>query len=576
MGKIQLLDDHLINRIAAGEVVERPASVVKELVENSLDADACRVDVTIQGGGKRFIRVQDDGTGMDREDALLSIERHATSKMGREGRLDRIRSLGFRGEALPSIASVARLIIRTSERDGGGTEIEIDSGTVNGVRAGGFPRGTTVEVDRLFHNVPARRKFMRTDGTELGHIVKIVTRYALARPDVRFSLEHADRMLIETPAAPDLLTRIHQVFGGEIARQMVPFDSGEGAIRVRGFAGRPAQALPRRNRQHMFVNGRAVQDRVLAHGIGEAYGNTVPRGAFPAVVLFLDLEPSLVDVNVHPQKNEVRFQRSSEIHEKVKAAIRQVLSGEPMVPGLGELRPDSPFSGSPYQDRRTAEPVRDPGNGSEWTASGLFEPKGGEETAVTDRGALALAQYLHSYIIAQDKEGLLVVDQHAAHERVIFERYFAEAEKDKVEVQRLMFPRTLELTPPEAAVLNGELEEFRRLGFLIEPFGQNTIRLDGVPAHAAGADPESLIHELLGDAARVRSSATGGETLRYKLVTTAACHAAIKIHHPLDRQGMQKLLDDLYQVENLTTCPHGRPALFRLTREEVERAFRRR
>ncbi len=575
MGKIHLLDDHLINRIAAGEVVERPASVVKELLENSLDAGALRIDIRIEGGGKRFIHVLDDGCGMDRDDALMSIERHATSKLDESGDLESIRTLGFRGEALPSIAAVSRFILRTAAEDGSGAEIEIRSGKIHHIREGGFPRGTTVEVDRLFHNVPARRKFMRADGTETAHIVRIVTRYALARPDVRFSLEQAGRRLLDAPAVGDAATRIRQVLGGEVAERMIRFDSGEGGVRVHGFAGRPAHALARRDRQHLFVNGRAVTDRVLTHAVKEAYGNTVPRGRFPEVVLFLALDGSILDVNVHPQKTEVRFQQSSLVHERVRTTLLSALSHQGMVPRLDQLRPP------------VAPPLRlsPPGPASPFS---VFEPAAyrrfeedpaepqSPEAGTPEGGARALAQYRDSYIVAQDREGLVIVDQHAAHERVIFERFMAEAESKQVQVQRLLFPKVMELAPSEFVTLEGEQEEFRRLGFLIEPFGGNTVRVDGVPAHAAEVDPEDLVHELLGDAAEVKSSATAAEDLRYRLVTTAACKAAIKVNHPLDRNGMQALIDDLFRVENPTTCPHGRPALFRLTLEEMERAFRRR
>ena len=567
MGKIHLLDDSTINRIAAGEVVERPASVAKELLENSLDAGATRIDIRIQGGGKRFIHVGDDGCGMGREDALLSIQRHATSKLDDDGALEQVRTLGFRGEALPSIAAVSRFILRTAAEDGRGTEIEIHSGHIHEVREVGYPRGTTIEVDRLFYNVPARKKFMRTDGTETAHIVRIVSRYALARPDVRFSLEQAGRKLVDAAAAGDGATRIRQVLGAEAAERMIPFDTGPGPVRAHGFAGRPAHALAGRDRQNLFVNGRAVNDRVMAHAVAEAYGNTVPRGRYPAVVLFLQLDGSLVDVNVHPQKTEVRFQQSSRIHECVRNGLRTALSDQGMVPRLDQLRPAgaaSPFS------------VFEPTAGFPARQSSRQETVGGAATAPAPVGARALAQYRDSYIVAQDREGLLVVDQHAAHERVIFERFMAEAEENHVQVQRLLFPRMLELSPSEFVTLEAEQDEFRRLGFLIEPFGGTTVRLDAVPAHAAEADPEDLVHELLGDAAEVKSSATAAEGLRYRLVTTAACKAAIKINHPLDGAGMQALLNDLYQVENLTTCPHGRPALFRLTLDEIEKAFRRR
>jgi DNA mismatch repair protein MutL len=431
-------------------------------------------------------------------------------------------------------------------------------------------------VDRLFHNVPARRKFMRTDGTETTHIVRIVSRYALARPDVRFSLEQAGRQLVDATTAADAATRVRQILGAEAAQRMIAFDTGPGQVRAHGFAGRPAHAHAGRDRQHLFVNGRAVNDRVMAHAVGEAYGNTIQRGRFPAVVLFLEVDGSLVDVNVHPQKTEVRFQQSALIHERVRNGLRSALSDQGMVPRLDQLRPAvipeqtvPTSSASPFS-------VLEPATGFPGPPTAQREILSGTASEPPPVGARALAQYRDSYIVAQDKEGLLVVDQHAAHERVIFERYMAEADANQVQVQRLLFPRMLELSPSEYVTLETEREEFRRLGFLMEPFGGTTVRLDAVPGHAAEADPEDLVHELLGDAAVSKSSTTAAEGLRYRLVTTAACKAAIKVNHPLDTTGMQALLNDLYQVENLTTCPHGRPALFRLTLDEIEKAFRRR
>jgi DNA mismatch repair protein MutL len=568
VGRIRVLDDHLVNRIAAGEVVERPASVVKELLENSLDAGASSIEVHLEDGGRRRIVVSDDGCGMDRDDALLALERHATSKLRGFEDLAAIATLGFRGEALPSVAAVSRFLLRTAARDGFATEIEARAGRIVGVREVERQRGTTVEVGGIFFNVPARRKFLRAAPTELAHAVRTVSHYALAHPSVRFVLDHEGRRLIDAPKAADRSERISTIHGRALAEKMVPFSMETAGIVVGGFAGRPVDASSRRDVQHVFVNGRLVRDRVLAHAIVAAYGDTLARGLHPAVILFLDIDPSRVDVNVHPQKTEVRFDRSSEVHDAVRAAVASALSQDVAVPGLQDLRPVAHHAA--VADR----PVR------AYAPSGIEERPSllGEGSPAVDGGrrAVPLAQYKDSYIVAQDREGLLLVDQHVAHERVLFERFLEEAQRGEVHVQRLLFPKTIEVAADEALVLLSEAEEFERLGFLLEPFGGTAVKLDGVPAFAKDVDPARLLRELLGEAARTRSAATGTGDLRRRLVTTAACQAAIKVNYPLAHEAMQRLLDDLFLTENPTTCPHGRPILFRLTLEEIERAFRRR
>ncbi|MDX1388046.1 MAG: DNA mismatch repair endonuclease MutL [Acidobacteriota bacterium] len=587
MGRIRVLDDGMVNRIAAGEVVERPASVVKELVENSLDAESASIEIQVASGGKRMIRVVDDGVGMDRDDALLALERHATSKLRRTSDLQAIETLGFRGEALPSIAAVSRLLLRTAPSPGVGTEVEVRGGRIGAVREIGTTRGTTIEVASLFFNVPARKKFLRSESTELSHIVRFVTRFALAHPPVRFRLEHGGRRLIDVAGAGDVNERIRQLLGSDLAGRLIPFREDRGSISVHGFAGRPVDASARRDAQHIFVNGRFVQDRVLLHAVREAYGNTMPRDRHPALFLFVEIDPSLVDVNVHPQKTEVRFGRPGEIHDAVHAALATALGDDTAIPSYGELRPTA-VSSSPvasaalrYLELREGSTAR-----TETGAAGAVSSR--RETATPrlpiDRvegsggrpGLDPLVQFLDSYIVAQQGEDLVLVDQHAAHERVLFERYLHAAEIDRVETQKLLFPVTVELTPSDRVVLGEEAAEFRRLGFELEPFGETTVRIDAVPAVAANLEPGRLLTDLLGEAAGLRTAASGVPELRRKLITTAACHAAIKVHHALTREEMRQLLADLSMVENPTTCPHGRPALFRLTLEEVERAFRRR
>jgi DNA mismatch repair protein MutL len=594
LGRIRVLSDQLINRIAAGEVVERPASVVKELVENSLDAGARSIEVRLLAGGKSRIEIRDDGDGMDRDDALLALERHATSKLAAASDLETISSLGFRGEALSSIAAVSMLTLKTAGRNGAGTEVVVHGGRIQGVREVGHPRGTTIRVERLFFNVPARRKFLRADATELAHSVRWLTRYALACPDRRFHLGHGERRIIDAEPTADPLQRIAHVYGGELAEGLLPVELRDQDLLVRGYAGRPVDALARRDAQHLFVNGRAIQDRVLTHAVTQAYENTMPPGRYPAVFLFLEMDPSALDVNVHPQKTEVRFRHSSRVHDAVRDALRGALSTGDAIPSLSDLRPAiaeqlgavqratlsyletrETSAGDGLYDRDRTRPAPAPASTDERAPSVDLEPRPAQAGS-TNRHAVPLAQYRSSYIVAQDASGLVLIDQHAAHERVLFERYLDEAEANAVGVQQLMFPVTIELAPHEAVLAEQEIEEFERLGFSIEPFGEQVVRLSGIPAIGDRVDPAALFRELLGEAAQAKAATSDSSGLRRRLVTTAACHAAIKINHPLTLSAMQALLDDLYATRSQTTCPHGRPVLFRLTTEEIERAFRRR
>jgi DNA mismatch repair protein MutL len=581
----------VIDRIAAGEVVERPASVVKELLENSLDAGARHIRIQLKNGGKSSIVVDDDGFGMTSDEARLSVERHATSKLRSSDDLERITTFGFRGEALCSIAAVSVFQLRTQCEGFAGTELTIRGGELETNREISAARGTRIQVDRLFFNVPARRKFLRADSTELAHVVRLVTKTALAQSETRFRLEHSGQTLLDAPPASDPAERLAQIFGRERARTMLPFTLESDGLKAHGFAGRPVDGLPRRDSQHLFVNGRIVTDPLLQSAINAAYGETMPRGRHPALVLFLDADPDLVDVNVHPQKTQVRFGVPQQVRETVRQAIRSALQSAAVIPELSELRPDPSAGPAPpsgigdatlaYLQRHRDEPT----DAATWS---VREPKGSPisrpATPLIDRprvqdadsSAMPLGQYLESYIVAQDREGILLVDQHAAHERVLFEKYLADAEGDAVEVQTLMFPQTLELSPDEQAWLLSELAEFRRLGFRIEPFGGTTVRVLAIPAVAGGSDPTELIRELLGEAGSAKNATRDTLELRRRLITTAACHAAIKVNYPLSRPAMQRLLDDLFRVENPSTCPHGRPALFRLSLDEIERAFRRR
>ena len=591
MARIRVLPDAVIDRIAAGEVVERPASVVKELVENAIDADARTIDVRVAGGGRRSIEVRDDGCGMDRDDALLALERHATSKLAAFQDLERIATLGFRGEALSSIAAVSRLTLRTAPADGEGTEVRIHAGRILDVRSVGLPRGTSLAVERLFANVPARRKFLRTEATELGHVVRWFARYALAHPDRDFRLSQEGRVLLAAPPA-EPRERAGQILGADLARKLLEVDATRDGIRVWGHVGRPVDSVPRRDGQHWFVNGRAVQDRVLSHAVSEAFGSTMPPGRHPTLCLFVEIDPSLVDVNVHPQKLEIRFRRSSAVHDLVRDAIATALSRPQAIPALTDLRPEP--AGRPAAVREAtlrylARPVpasgpwsSAPRTGTEPSHPGPFAPGAPASVGAGDSAPAradlprVLAQYRRGYIVAEDEDGLILIDQHAGHERVLFERFRREADENRVEIQRLLVPVTVELGPHEIALVEEDAPELKRLGLHVEPFGERAVRIDAVPALAARIPPETLLRELLGEAARARSAASDVAALSRRLVVTAACKAAVKLNDPLTVPAMERLVADLWSTESPTTCPHGRPVVFRLTVSEIERAFRRR
>ncbi len=576
LSRIRLLSDSLIDRIAAGEVVERPASIVKELVENSLDAGARTIHVLLRGGGKARIEVRDDGVGMGREDAQMALERHATSKLRDLSDLDAIGTLGFRGEALSSIAAVSELTLSTATKSGEGTQVEVHGGRIQGVSEVAHPAGTTIRVDRLFYNVPARRKFLRSDPTEVAHAVRWLTRYSLAHPERGFHLQHGDRQLLDTEPAEDRTRRLAQIYGRERVDRLLPVESSVAGLSITGYTSRPVDSLPRRDAQHVFINGRSIQDRLLSHAVIQAYENTMARGRYPSLFLFIEIDPSAVDVNVHPQKTEVRFREPSRVHDAVRDTLLRALSAERAIPSLDELRPPSTDYREGVREATVAYLAKQQAVGLSPRTDGGRAGAAPVEPALAVGQATPLAQYRDSYIVAQDRDGLVLVDQHAAHERVLFEQLLDHAEADQVEVQSLMFPVTIELSAEEALLVEAETEEFHRLGFRIEPFGERATRLSGVPALAAGDDPEGLFRELLGEAGQARSAARDVRVLRRRLVTTAACHAAIKVNHPLTLSAMRGLLEDLYATRNPTTCPHGRPALFRLTTEEIERAFRRR
>jgi DNA mismatch repair protein MutL len=727
MSKIRVLSDHVANQIAAGEVVERPASVAKELVENSIDAAARRVEVDVEAGGRRLLRVEDDGEGMTRDDAVLAFERHATSKISTADDLARISTLGFRGEALASIASVARVeLVTQTETEAEGTRVVVEGGRMRDVAPAARPRGTTISVRDLFFNVPARRKFLRSEATESFHLTNLVTHYALAHPEIAFTLTNNGREVLRAAPASDLRERAYQIFGAEFLDGLLAVEGGHSALaRVRGYVSAPRDRRTTRDAQYLFVNGRYVRDRLVARALSEGYRSVLPHGVYPAALLFLEVPPEEVDVNVHPAKTEVRFRRASAVADAVRDSVRGALATGGYLrleenfhvapneyeanagttfadagfvgAGTGPDReqeftgtPDSPreatlSSASAGDDRarRDETAARQESIEFGWTprddeshwrgdeslsgdeglgghapdssrrpsASALdavarnaqlapqarsapdapspadaVPPRvassetGGVESAApapslagageshadeagaaraSRAGAVALpplnsaagivreaaaesltpnirplGQLEESFIIATDSEGLLLIDQHVAHERILFDKYRRLESERAADSQQLLVPETFDLTPAQAAAFDEVSAELERLGFGLMRLSGRTVAVRAVPADLPASEARNLLAEIL-ETVDAEKRGRARATLRDEVAASLACRAAIKINTPLTTEKMRWLIDRLLLTSSPTTCPHGRPVILRLTKRDIERGFHR-
>ncbi|HYN83753.1 MAG TPA: DNA mismatch repair endonuclease MutL [Pyrinomonadaceae bacterium] len=703
MSKIRVLADQLVNQIAAGEVVERPASVAKELVENAIDAGARRVEVDVEAGGRRLLRVADDGEGMTRDDALLAFERHATSKIAAAEDLERIATLGFRGEALASIASVARVeLVTLKEGETEGTRVLIEGGRMRDVSPAARPRGTTLAVRDLFFNVPARRKFLRSEATESFHLTSLVTHYALAHPEIAFTLTNNGREVLRAAPASDLRERAYQIFGAEFLENLLEVSGGHAAVaRVRGYVSAPRERRTSRDAQYLFVNGRYVRDRLVARSLGEGYRSVLPHGVYPAALLFLAVPLEEVDVNVHPAKTEVRFRRASAVGDAVRESVRAALAAGGYLSAAGEEagrdaatprdfeRPSDeahapaatqeaiefgwtpsgeevrPREGADDSGRRAAgdeasaydtsdardvtseaalethaRHARPAGGGASDEAVEVFaEDEEGKRAGVVDESAAEgrrlentnveagplevfvgetrdvvgrrgvtpreaqatpplpplnsaaklvreaapaslssnirpLGQLEESFIIATDPEGLLLIDQHVAHERILFDKYRALVFARRAESQQLLVPETFDLSPAQATAFEHVAEELEAYGFELTRLSGRTVAVRAVPADIPPAEARNLLAEIMDSVdseKRGRARATLGE----EIAASLACRAAIKINTPLTREKMQWLIDRLLTTSSPTTCPHGRPVILRLTKRDIERGFHR-
>ncbi|HKY22843.1 MAG TPA: DNA mismatch repair endonuclease MutL [Vicinamibacterales bacterium] len=596
MGRISLLPTDLANQIAAGEVVERPASVVKELIENAIDAGARRVQVYVEMGGKRLVRVEDDGDGMSPEDARLSLERHATSKIQRADDLAAISTLGFRGEALPSIASVSHFVLKSRLRgDIAGTEIRVNGGAVAAVQETGCPEGTAIEVGDLFYNLPARRKFLKTDTGETTQVSRVVTQFALGYPEVGFSLTSGPRSVFNWPAVGKFEDRLYQVFGDR--PDLVPVGKSLNGFSIKGYVAALAEQGPTRGSQNVFVNRRIVKDKTIAHAIIEAYSNASIKERSPEVHLFLEIPADRVDVNVHPTKAEVRFRDQSFVHEAVKHAIADAI-GKGAVPEL-QLLPEGHRDPGPI-----AQSIPNVLSGgmypSRWADTGAVGAIGatGAPGAVgivpafrsaipadappdffpapTDliKPMMPLGQFRDTFIIAVDADGIAIIDQHVAHERVLFERVMERLSAGRLDSQGLLEPILVELSPEGRQALLGHASDLDRLGFAVDDFGGETLRLTAVPALLGREDAVTAIRALAEDLEGLDRGRNVGDALR-QIAATTACHAAVKANYPLTQEKMLHILDELRRTAYSTICPHGRPVMLRLTRREIEKNFQR-
>ncbi len=673
MGQIKVLSDQVANQIAAGEVVERPASVVKELLENSLDAGARHIRIDVEAGGRKLIRIADDGCGMVRDDALLAFERHATSKIHSSDDLLSLMTLGFRGEALPSIASVARVHLTTrSAAEVVGTEMEIAGGKILRVADSGVPVGTTLTIRDLFFNTPARKKFLKSEQTELSHIAALATHYALAHPSKHFELHSATHALVEAPPVQHVSERIFQIFGRDVLDQLLPvaaetnFDRAgipepppwkrepdwqpatPGPLRLHGFASRPELQKLNRNSIYVFVNQRLIRDRFILHALTEAYRNILPPTSFPVVLLFLEMPPEEVDVNVHPAKTEVRFRQQGFVHDFVRDAIRNALvKARPAASFLAamshhpamtpSLVPDiSPLPGAPepadgvphgvganaethVSEMRRGAPEFAVGSALAEMGIDVLPPTSDDapnldtarfelrphtlqplaqslpflpedisaaklqDGARVDASAPSLhglatlrplGQLEESFILAVNEDGLWIIDQHVAHERVLFEKITRDRNVEQVQRQRLLMPVLIDLKPEQMPLFATIAAELERNGFEAEPFGPRTLAVRATPVGLAGRELERTLLEVLEQTEREQQK-ENLETLRLRIAASIACHAAIKIHTPLEMGKMEWLLAELAKTEHPTSCPHGRPIVLRYSLREIQRAFQR-
>jgi DNA mismatch repair protein MutL len=598
--KIQILPENLANQIAAGEVVERPASVVKELIENSLDATATEIFIEIEKGGKSLIRVTDNGHGMKKDDAFLCLERHATSKVKCAEDLFALHTMGFRGEALPAVASVSRLRLTTrSLEDDSGWQIYTEGGTIRQAEAVGTAHGTVVEVRNLFFNTPGRRKFLRKEETEFGHIADVVSRLALSRPDIHFRLSHNGRNYLEAYRHNRLEERVAALLGRTLTSELLPVeaDSGNGEMLV-GLLGAPGISRSTTGHIYTYVNGRFVRDRVIQHAILEAYRSLLEKRRYPVAILFIDMPPETVDVNVHPTKHEVRFRNQHQVHDFIVSALRERLQSHAFEPvgsepvsvtdGTQLLEFDRGSSPVTTAQRDYRERIQEslaafnekvssaPAIAAVSTVKGEMAvwPTGQGNASAMPEGWRLIGQYLNSYLLCQVNDELVLIDQHAAHERIGFERLRTQLASNGIDSQSLLFPVIIELDHREAAILTEHLDSFARFGFEVEAFGGRSFTVKAVPALVTDIDAERLVRDLAAELNEIGRSGQLDDEIE-RVLAVLACHSMVRANQALSQSEMQQLLKDLAEIDFGSCCPHGRPVMYRLSKREIEKFFHR-
>lgn len=654
MNKIKILPDNLANQIAAGEVVERPASVVKELLENSIDANAKRIQIDIELGGRRLMRISDDGDGMTRDDAVLAFERHATSKIHKLEDLSTINTLGFRGEALASIASVAKVELVTKTTDSPtATRVQIDGGRIIDVKEAARSQGTTISVRDLFFNTPARRKFMRSESTENFHLTNIITHYAIAHPEISLTLTNNGRETIRVSPAKDLRERAFQLLGGDLLESLLDVNGGREYIaKVSGYVSAPRERRTNRDSQYFFINGRYVKDKLISRGLLEGYRNILPHGVYPVALLFLEVPLEEIDVNVHPAKTEVRFRRAEAVKDVIAEAVKKTLESSNLFSKMWNLpQPhekleisdqkehffshldpsqsktptveqtniefDIPTEDVPTENyvERSFNPINferqvenrqryneiavsdvveftESEDGSDFESSVETQNivRGYEVISPIDSALKAtkpievdqlnatkiqpIGQLHQSYIIAVDNQGLLLIDQHVAHERILFDKFRKKEGERKINSQNLLLPETFDLTPAQATTFGLVENELENLGFSVMRLSGRTIAIKAVPADLPPSEVRNLLVEVL-ETIEIDKKGNAIETIRDEIAASLACKAAVKVNMKLTVEKMQWMIDNLVTNSAATTCPHGRPIILRLTMKDIERSFHR-
>lgn len=576
MAEIEILSEKTVNQIAAGEVIKRPSSVAKELIENSLDAGADEIEVKVKEGGKELIRVKDDGVGMERDEAKLAFKKHATSKINRIEDLDDLRSLGFRGEALPSIAAVSKVRVLTKTADEvEGTELVIEGGDIKKFTEAGCPVGTIIEVRELFYNTPARKKHLKKKNTELAHVSDVVTRNALSREKVQFKLEHEDRELLFVPSSDSLLENIKSIYGKDVAKQMLKVDFSDDYIDVRGFVSKPDVTRSRRKHMFSYVNSRYVRNDLVLDGILDGYQNLLLKKRYPIAVIKIQIDGSEIDVNVHPTKTKIRFYEEKKGKERVAEAVKSALFSHDLIPSLDD-KDIEPMKQETEDQRRKLKTVKSgiKESGKDFsTQQQRLKLESNDEIKKTSLGEMRVVGIVNDlYIIAETPEGMAMIDQHAAHERVNYER-FERKYDDNIDSQRLVSPTNLDLKPREVAIIRANEDLLKKLGFDIEHFGRTTFRVLGVPVVLGEVQEKELLHSVLDELMESKGSSL--EERKEEMIKYMACHDSVRAGDMLSVSSAKDIIEKLGETENPYTCPHGRPTIVKFSEKKIKKWFKR-